>query len=155
MQPIIQDVHHQIEDLPESLASSETSFGPFVVPEDTSDQWGNCGAAHSDNPTTFLPQDHGECAAQMLNNEILAHAHTEMALHMTSMKASSLERYYTYQTMALAAWQHSHQECMANVQSQAQEIECLKREIKELKEENQQLLEEISTWRDVLRPASA
>ncbi|GME34784.1 hypothetical protein GTA08_BOTSDO13087 [Neofusicoccum parvum] len=142
-------------DLPESVASSDTSFGSFVVPETQSDGTDGCAAAYPEQTTNFLPPDQGRCAAHMLNLEIIAHTHTEMALQAASIKASSLERHYAHQTVALAAWQASYQECLTSNQNQAQEIDRLKAEIETLKREKQELLEETLSWRDTFRPASA
>ncbi|KAL1629907.1 hypothetical protein SLS56_005177 [Neofusicoccum ribis] len=162
MEPVSQNDAKQQDqgpaDLSESVASSETSFGPFVVPEvqQGSDQGSSSGTSFSleYNPP-FLPPEAGQSALYMLNLEIQAHTHTEENLRQVTMKASSLERHYVHQSIALAAWQASYKECCANVQRQAEEIEQLKTEIERLREENQRLKEETCSWRETFRPASA
>lgn len=133
-------------DLPEFVASSETSFGTFVMAE-TEDETNADSTAGSGNtrPVQFLPPDDGKCAAHMLNMEIMAHARTEAALQMASTKASIFERHYAYQSIALAAWQSSYQECLAKIQSQVEEIE-------KLKGKNAQLLRNGYCWH--FRPVS-
>lgn len=145
-------------DLPESTASSETSFGPFVVPEvqQASESGSSSGTSFSLGISIpCLPPNDSQSALYMLNLEIQAHAHTEESLRQVMMKASSLERHYVHQSIVLSAWQASYQECSAKVQLQAQEIECLKGKIEHLKEENRRLQEETCLWRENSRPASA
>lgn len=141
--------------LPESITSSETSFGSFIVPEPENEvEGGYAPPPPAVNAQLFLP-DEGICAANMLNLEIAAHAHTEMALRMETIRASRLERHYTHQSVALAAWQNAYQDCLAKTQSQAEEIARLKQEVEEYKAANRQLLERTGSWRDTARPASA
>ncbi|KAF4534692.1 Autophagy-like protein 11 [Lasiodiplodia theobromae] len=149
---------HGHTDLPESIASTETSFGPFVIPEGQqgSEKGSSTGTSFSlGYNTPFLPPGAIESALYMLNLEIQAHAHTEETLRQVMMKASSLERHYVHQSIALSAWQASYQECCANAQRQAEEIEELKGKIERLKNEYQQPHEEAFSWREPPRPASA
>ncbi|KAF4311360.1 hypothetical protein GTA08_BOTSDO13087 [Botryosphaeria dothidea] len=159
MQPNKHDNSHQDHQqgagsLPESVTSSETSFGSFIVPEAEHEV---AGGYPEPFPTdvNLLPPDEGLCAANMLNLEIVAHAHTEIALQAANTRASHLERHYTHQSMALAAWQNAYQDCLARTQSQTEEIARLKQKVEDLKAEIQSLLEGIDFWRDTARPASA
>ncbi|KAL1614323.1 hypothetical protein SLS56_012135 [Neofusicoccum ribis] len=142
-------------DLRESVTSSNTSFGSFVAPEPEHEGGNGCAAAYIIDSANLLPPDEGHCAANMLNLEIVAHAHTETALQMASTKDSRLERHYAHQSVALVAWQNAYQDCWVKTQDQAKEIARLKEDIEELKAENRRLLEGISFWRDIARPASA
>lgn len=129
-----------------------TSDLPEAVPDESS---GSAAAYLAGYTTNFLPPDQGEYTAQMLNIEIMAHAHTEMAYQVASIKASGLERHCAHQTIALAAWQSSYQQCQAVIQNQAERIKRLKEYTRELKQENERLSEEVYSWHDTFRPASA
>ncbi|KAF4313004.1 hypothetical protein GTA08_BOTSDO01537 [Botryosphaeria dothidea] len=158
MEPIKREPsdRNTVSDLPESIPSSEISFGPFVMPEVEYDRNSGCAAESEEScpQMHFLPPDEGKCAAQMLNIEIMAHAHTDMALQMATIKASNLERHYTHQSIALAAWQHYYQVSVAKMQAQEEEIERLKEQIEALKQKNEALFKIQQCSRGSFRPAS-
>ncbi|KAH7065108.1 hypothetical protein B0J12DRAFT_639153 [Macrophomina phaseolina] len=148
---------HSDSELPESVFSSEESFGSFVTPGHyniNSSSTGTLISPEQQEQASLLPPDYGQSAIQMLNMEIQAHAQTQEALQEQYKRSFNLERHYVHQTIIISAWHKAWSDASTKLEQKSQEMYQLGVQIESLKQENDILKEEVDTQREIRRPAS-